>query len=109
MPKEIIFKCVGCRYNNRIDKWNSYFSSNNIASKEQTPPNSYLFLKREPDNPYDKNAIAVMTGGEIFGTLGYVAREDIPKVSEFIGKNKKYENVEFVENKSLAIKILKIY
>ncbi len=36
----------------------------------------YMLLKREPDNPYDRNAIKVVLCGEMYGKLGYIARRE---------------------------------
>ncbi len=44
-----------------------------------------LVLMREPSNPYDKNAVAVMaTDGQ---KLGYIPRQDAPLVAKALDSN----------------------
>lgn len=46
-------------------------------------------LVKEPDNPYDENAIAIIH--EEMGHIGYIPREDIDKVKILLDKNEKLE------------------
>ncbi|URA07022.1 hypothetical protein P9A47_gp54 [Xanthomonas phage Elanor] len=47
-----------------------------------------LTLRREPDNPYDKNAVAVFDCcGQM---LGYVPRQDAPAVTKVIASGMTY-------------------
>lgn len=42
--------------------------------------NTYMQLKPEPDNRYDRNAIEVLSRGEFFGHMGYIAKEQTANV-----------------------------
>jgi hypothetical protein len=66
-----------------------------------------VILIREPDNPFDKNAVAVKTNQGII--IGHLSRELAKKLSLFIDKGIKYkciiENITGKEIKGVNIKI----
>lgn len=67
----IEFVCRGCTMRDRDLVWESFFSS--ISGQiDREHDNSYLTLEEEPSNPYDPDAVMVVSRGEIFGTVGYV-------------------------------------
>ena len=85
----IEFVCRGCTMRDRDLVWESFFSS--IGGQiDREHDNSYLTLEEEPSNPYDPDAVMVVSRGEIFGTVGYVGREYTGKVKEILGKCKLY-------------------
>ena len=85
----IEFVCRGCTMRDRDLVWESFFSSigGQIDSEHD---NSYLTLEEEPSNPYDPDAVMVVSRGEIFGIVGYVGREYTGKVKEILRKCKLY-------------------
>lgn len=83
------FVCRGCTMRDRDLVWESFFSSIG-AQIDREHDNSYLTLEEEPSNPYDPDAVMVVSRGEIFGTVGYVGREYTGKVKEILGKCKLY-------------------
>ena len=85
----IEFVCRGCTMRDRDLGWESFFSS--IGGQiDREHDNSCLTLEEEPSNPYDPDAVMVVSRGEIFGTVGYVGREYTGKVKEILGKCKLY-------------------
>lgn len=80
------FECVGCFVKARKDRLVGYVASNGAGEE-----NSYLTLKKEPSNPYDPNAIAVLVKGEYYGTVGYVGKDYIQEVKSIIKKHKHYK------------------
>lgn len=71
-----------------IERWQEIAS---WRCKEPYDPeyrNSYIRLRPEPQNKYDRFAIAAICRGETSGKLGYVAKEqtdDVRKLSELSG------------------------
>lgn len=91
--ESVEFICRGCALHHRTDILNSYLSSisSDINFKSN---NSYLFFETEPENKFDKNAIMVICGGEIFGTVGYVGREFTEEVHNILDQCDEYK-IEF--------------
>lgn len=65
--------------------YESYLSSR-IGSADGR--NSYLTLKREPDNPVDKNAVKVISKGEVYGEVGYVGKEYAELITEILKRRR---------------------
>lgn len=78
------FPCRGCTITrDREIQWHNYASSISGTTNQEID-NSYLFLEEEPSNKYDPNAIAVVVGGEFFGTMGYVGKEFTGEVKKIL-------------------------
>ena len=59
-----------------------------LNNNEELEENTELVLKREPDNPYDANAVAVLTlDGQ---KLGHLAREIAQNVSRSMAAGRRY-------------------
>lgn len=54
------------------------------AFVEKLPSGSALELKREPENRYDKNAVAVYFDGK---AIGYISKKDNPPVAMAMDSN----------------------
>ena len=67
------------------ERYESYLSSR-INSADGW--NSYLTLKREPDNPVDKNAVKVISKGEVYGEVGYVGKEYAELITEILKRRR---------------------
>jgi HIRAN domain len=55
--------------------------ANNVAKREPDLPWFQAVLVREPDNPYDSNAIAVYSPA---GKIGYLSREDAEEYQDVL-------------------------
>lgn len=85
LNEHFMFQCKGCTMRGREDLWESFISSISGAYDKQHD-NSYLWIEEEPDNPHDSNAIKVICKGEMFGTLGYVARESTEEIRKIVSE-----------------------
>ena len=70
------------------ERYESYLSSylNTVGDRD----NSWLTLVKEDDNPYDRNAVRVMSKGEVFGDVGYIGKEYAERVRAIIDEADKY-------------------
>jgi hypothetical protein len=62
--------------------WSSYCDATVLAKLQI---GSYFDLSKEPDNPYDKNAVALLLDGE---RIGYVAKKDLAPFTVFFNLGK---------------------
>lgn len=81
---------VPVRWGKHFEKRILYFSYLSSRTEATDGRNSYLILKREPKNPADKNAVEVLSRGEIYGPVGYVGKEYAELISNMI-ENKEIE------------------
>lgn len=77
---------VPCRFGSvqsgyRRELLDSYWTSN---AGDVSKDNSWIELKREPDNDVDPNAIQVWVKGEHYGQLGYIGRQYCESVMAII-------------------------
>lgn len=90
------FVCRGNNIGRRKELLYSFLSS--ISSDINfSINNSYLFFETEPNNPHDSNAIAILCGGEIFGTIGYVGKDYTKDIKQILDNSKSYK-IEFSED-----------
>lgn len=66
----------------RLSMWQMVADSER-ANSQAGYHNSYMQLKPDPKNPYDKDAIEVLARGEAFGCMGFVAKEMTKDVRAF--------------------------
>lgn len=70
------FAAVGVTFDNRQEILNELYSDSVKSGIDNIP----VILKKEPENPYDKNAIAIMTTDN--RSIGYVSKD----FNELIGE-----------------------
>lgn len=73
---KIEFAAVGVTFDNRQDILNELYADSIKMGIDDIP----VVLKKEPENPYDKNAIAILTNDN--RSIGYVSKD----FNEFIGE-----------------------
>lgn len=79
---------VPLRFGTNMYKRNTYESYLSSRINSADGWNSYLTLKREPDNPVDKNAVKVISKGEVYGEVGYVGKEYAELITEILKKRR---------------------
>lgn len=79
---------VPLRFGTNMYKRNRYESYLSSRINSADGWNSYLTLKREPDNPVDKNAVKVISRGEVYGEVGYVGKEYAELITEILKKRR---------------------
>ena len=80
----VVFKCIGCTKELRYQELLALASQK--INKGETVP---VKLEREPNNPYDSNAIAFMCHAEKdWERIGYVVSEALTDTNEAISNNK---------------------
>lgn len=73
------------RYDKSSDNYFITFEINGVYEEPNgVTTDPYIYLEREPNNPYDPNAIKVMVNGD---KLGYLPKEEAKKIaSKLVGK-----------------------
>jgi hypothetical protein len=66
-------------------------------ASEAAGPGSPLELRRDPDNPYDANAIAVLAGGE---QVGWVPRELAEEIAPALDRGEPYSAIVLREQRA---------
>lgn len=99
------FAAVGVTFDNRQDILNEVYSDSIKSGLDNIP----IVLKKEPENPYDANAIAItLLDGR---TIGYVSKDFNEEVNEMMQDIKKsyiksiYMNKKRIFNAMICIEI----
>lgn len=100
----LIVICRGSWVGRREEKLHSFLSSCQHGKDD----NSYLFFEDEPTNEYDPNAIMIVSGGEIFGTVGYVAREQTIDIKKILKKAYAYR-IDIINENEIGSKNLRLH
>lgn len=85
MPKTIRTKAVGVTKGNRQEVIQFLY------------PDALLDLRREPDNPYDENAIRIYDGDYSDDDIGYLSRELAAEIAPIMDKNRQLVTAEVIE------------
>lgn len=82
MIKNIKLKVVGVTFANEDGT-----SRQSIIESIGKNENAAIFLKREPNNPYDKMAVAVYS---IYGQVGYISKDYAKIISQMMDSGEKF-------------------
>lgn len=95
------FQCVGNQFSSRKDVLNSYLSSiSNMFDYNNN--NSYLMF----ETGYT-TGIAIMCGGEIFGTIGFVDKEHEKEILDILQNCTEYR-VDLVNDKDVGKDVIEM-